>query len=86
MQKEEGYSPGPRLFISLVLELELPAVERTEASWSAVRCTHGDQLALLSSAANIQGRLDGPPSRGGHTVTPKLRTGRIEIVKSCESS
>lgn len=86
MQKEEVYSPGPRLFISVTLELELPAVEQMEASWSAVCCTHGDQLALLSSAANIQGHLDGPPSGGGHTVTPKLGMGGIKIVKSFESS
>ena len=86
MQKEEIYFPGPWLFISLTLELELPATEQMEASWPAVCCTHGYQLVLLSSAANIQGHPDGSPSSGGHIVTPKLGMGGIEIVKSFESS
>lgn len=61
-------------------------IEQMEASWSAVCCTHGGQLVLLSSAANIQGHLDGPPSSGGHIVTPKLGMGGIKIVKSFKSS
>ena len=86
MQKEEVYFPGPRLFISLTLELELPAIEQMEASWSTACYTQGDQLVLLPSAANIQGHLDGPPSSGGHVVTPKLGMGGIKIVKSFKSS
>lgn len=62
-QREEVYFPGSGLFISPTLELESPAIEQIQASWSSmclVFCVLLINASLLPSATNIHGHPDGP--------------------------
>lgn len=67
IQREEVYFPGSRLFVSLTLELELPAIEQIKESWSCrAQFSHPSASVLLKnaiplpSATSIQGRLHIP--------------------------